>query len=239
MATLWGLGIAAIAAVLAGAWWLHAHGVGAGQGVVAAGAAALDPLAVPPDRPARIVVLGTSLTNGGTWTDDLAAALAACHPGGVAVARTARNGATSRWGVGQIDAVLATSPDLLIIEFAINDASLARGMTLAAFRARHAAMLAAAARAGVPVALATMNPAWGFNAWAERPGLAAYHAHYRSLAAAGQAGLIDSAPAWAALSPERLRTWMPDGLHPTEAGQREVTVPVFAAALRAALCPAP
>jgi lysophospholipase L1-like esterase len=88
------------------------------------------------------------------------------------------------------------------------------------------------------VFLATMNPAHGAAGWA-RPGLAAYNAAYRRLAAEGLAGLIDTGPAWQALGEAERRRLIPDGLHPTPEGMRLVAVPAFAAALAPRVCTEP
>jgi lysophospholipase L1-like esterase len=203
---------------------------------------------IPPDRPARIAILGTSLTARGTWPDDLALRLSACRPSGVEVRRTARPGASSRWGAEAIGRALAPEggppPDILVIEFATNDAALHRGVRLRRSVALHREMLARAGEVSgeapgqVSVFLATMNPGHGAAGWA-RPGLAAYNAAYRRLAAEGLAGLIDTGPAWGALGKAERRRLIPDGLHPGEEGMRRVAVPAFAAALAPLVCTRP
>ena len=91
------------------------------------------------DAPARIVAFGTSLTAREGWPEALAARLEAClgHP--VELIRVARNGAGSDWALGQTGAVIAARPDLVLIEFAVNDADLLDGARLAVSRAKHAA----------------------------------------------------------------------------------------------------
>lgn len=191
-----------------------------------------------PERAVRIAVLGTSLSARGPWPADLAARLGACRPGAVTVTRTARPGAASPWGADRIGAVLAPPegpPDLLLLEFAINDAALARGTGLAASRAVHRRMLAAAAGAGVPVLLMTMNPAWGINRL-ERPGLPAYLALYPALARDHGAGLADTVPVWRGLPAAERRRLVPDGLHPGPEGMRAVLLPALETVLAPALC---
>ncbi|MEM7668684.1 MAG: SGNH/GDSL hydrolase family protein, partial [Pseudomonadota bacterium] len=180
-----------------------------------------------------IALLGTSLSARGPWPHAQAERQTACRGGPVTMRRTARAAASSAWAEQAIANALAPQPDLLLIEFAINDAALAHGMTQADSRAHHVRLLDAAAEAGVPVLLMTMNPAWGRNRWLERPGLPAYLALYPDLAAAHGAGLVDTVPAWHALAPDRRAALVPDGLHPTPDGMAVVLIP----ALETALCP--
>ena len=194
--------------------------------------------AIPDNRPARVLLLGTSLTRSGDWTQALQAQLSACRPGGVEIERLAKGGANSAWGEAALRDRLtkAALPDLIVAEFTINDASLVHGMTLGKSRVRHAAILDMAAAANIPVWLATMNPAFGRKAL-ERPGQAAYRAQYPNLARAHGAGLVALVPDWLALDASYRAAALPDGLHPTDAAMMAVTVPVLAAALAVVLCP--
>lgn len=200
-----------------------------------------DPLSALPERlgeagrPLRLAVLGTSLSHRGDWPDRLAAGLAACREAGAGIRRVARPGASIRWGEGALGAALEGPPDLLLMEFAINDASLAHGASVAGAAARLSAMLERAAAAGVPVLLMSMNPAWGRERW-ERPGHAAYLALYAQAAAAGRAGFLDTIPAWRALPAGRFAALVPDGLHPSPEAMAEVQLPALLAALRPRVC---
>ena len=194
--------------------------------------------AIAADRPVRVLLLGTSLTASGTWDAALQAQLSACRPGGVVVERLARPGANSAWGRDALDLRLQTgpAPDLLVIEFTINDASLWHGMTLGKSHARHSDMLAMAQQAGIAATwLSTMSPAFGREAW-ERPGQTAYRAAYADLAHDQGAGLIALTPVWQALTPAARAAAMPDGLHPTDAAMQAITTPALAANLAAVLC---
>lgn len=215
--------------------WLCSHGLGRGVEPMA-NIVPLAPQPIPPDRQVRVFLLGTSLT-AGAWTAALERRLSECRGAGVLVERLAKPGANSAWGEAALRARLAAgpAPDVVVVEFSINDSSLWRGMTLAASRARHEELLRTADQAGVRVWLATMSPAFGRKAW-ERPGQVAYRALYADLARKHGAGLIAMAPAWQALSvPERKRL-MPDGLHPTDAAMAALAVPVLAAALEKQVC---
>lgn len=228
------LAVLACVALLA---WLAFHGVGLGRAAEpVTSIVPLGPQTLPPDRSARVLLLGTSLT-AGAWTADLERGLSLCRRARVVVERLAKPGANSAWGEAALRARLAAgpAPDVVVVEFSINDSSLWRGMTLAASRARHEELLRTADQAGVTVWLATMSPAFGRKAW-ERPGQVAYRALYADLARKHGAGLIAMVPAWQALSvPERKRL-MPDGLHPTDAAMVALAVPMLAAALEKQLC---
>ena len=198
--------------------------------------ASLRPAAAPsaaPQAPFRIVALGTSLTRNAAWPDELSRRLSACAGRPVSVVRVARAGASSDWGRGQAAAVAALEPDLVLVEFAVNDADIRGGQTLKTSLANHLSLITAlAARApGAGVMLMTMNTATGLRGLL-RPWLAAHHAQYRSLAAAEGLGLVDLAPLWAAaLAGEEGRALMPDGLHPTDAAVAAVALPAMTAGI--------
>lgn len=221
---------------------LH-HGVGQGAfGLVQEPEESFPPFRWQPpaaDRPARVLLLGTSLTAGGSWDAALQQTLSTCRPAGVVVERLARPGANSAWGQEALAERLQTGvvPDILVVEFSINDSSLWRGMTLDRSAARHSEILALAQQAGVTVWLSTMSPAFGAKAW-QRPGQVAYRAIYQDLARRTGAGLIAMAPAWQQLSPQARREAMPDGLHPVDPAMTGITVPALVANLSPILCPA-
>lgn len=188
-------------------------------------------------RPVRILFLGTSLTAGGRWSDVLRQRLSACRAAGVIVERLAKPGANSAWGEEALRIRLASGPvpDLMVVEFSINDSSLWRGMTLAASRVRHEAILQMAKKAGATVWLATMSPAFGRKAW-ERPGQGAYRELYDDMARAQGAGLIAMSSTWLALGSLDRQAAMPDGLHPTDTAMVTLAVPDLVSALRLAVC---
>lgn len=171
-----------------------------------------------PARPAQILAFGTSLTARAPWPEDLGDTLSAClgHP--VQMARVAQNGMGSAWALEQLDRVIAARPDLVLVEFAINDADLLDGVSLRRSRAQHADLLAGLRRAlpDTRVLLMTMNPVSGPLRHLQRPRLGAYYGMYHELAAAHGAGLADLYPRWQASGPADL----PDGLHPAPGRMR-------------------
>ncbi|MDB5560728.1 MAG: family esterase protein [Hyphomicrobiales bacterium] len=172
----------------------------------------------------RIVSFGTSLSAGGGWQAGLRARLREELGADIQVLIHAKPGANSDWGVETLPNVLELEPDLVVIEFAINDASLLRGVSLARSRA-NMVNLVMALQAGAPerkIVLMTMNPAFGLKRMV-RPLLGQYYALCEQLATELRVGFADLRPAWAAL-PE-VRRAIPDGLHPTPEAARSVIVP--------------
>lgn len=186
--------------------------------------------------PARtVVILGTSLTARGSWVADLQAELSTCAPD-LTIEPLASPGASSRWGRGALIQLLRSrTPDLLIVEFSGNDASVKNGFPLSLSSHYHRQIIRRAQERGMTVILATMSPAWGQKAWA-RPGQGRYHALYRDLAKELGTGLIDTIPQWQTLPDADRKAWVPDDLHPTEEAMRAITLPIFAAALTPYVC---
>lgn len=181
--------------------------------------------------PTRIVAFGTSLTAGNAWPDGLAAQLSACLDRPVQVIRVARNGMGVQWALTQIEAVRAARPDLVLVEFVINDADVLDGVSLAKSRAGHERLLADL-RAALPeaeVMLMTTPPVSGLLRRLQRPRLAAYDGMLRDLAAAEEVALADLAPRWHAARRADPALRAPDGLHPDDNGTAVVTVPALAA----------
>ena len=180
------------------------------------------------DLAAGIVVLGSSLSHG-DWPKTMGAALRTCGLEVGPVTQITRPGAHSGWGRGQISAVIAARPALVLVEFAINDADLRDGLSLKESRATHQEILQALSEApGVgEVVLMTMSPAKGLRG-ALRPFLGRYYAMTRQLAMEREAGLIDLYPRWQAhIARVGAGEVMPDGLHPTAEAVASVALPVI------------
>ncbi len=119
-------------------------------------------------------------------------------------------------------------PQTVLIEFAINDAYRPNGISLAESHANIEQMIDRI-RARYPnarIILMTMNPVWnGFEA--ERPDLAGYYSQYATLAHDGKVVFLDNFSDWLTIfrqDPERFAAMVPDGVHPTLAAHRLVTV---------------
>lgn len=181
-----------------------------------------------------MAVVGTSLTAASSWPGLLDARLDACLGIPVAVQVIAEPGATSAWGLAQRDRIVAARPDLVLVEFAINDADVGIGMPLRESRATHEALIRSirSGRADTVIVLVTTNPARGPMA-SRRPALPAYYALYRDLAQRLDLGLADLTSRWQA-HPD-LAAALPDGLHPTDVAAAETVVPALAQVIAATL----
>ena len=186
----------------------------------------------------RAVFYGTSLTKDGGWVDVLAADIRETNPTFTWV-NAAEGGRESRWGrMHFAERVIAEKPDVVFLEFAINDAVARFALPVDEARANLEAMLDAlrAARPqSVPV-LQVMNPVIGRPAGHDghRPHLKQHEAMWRMVARERGLPLVDHAPAWASLlargESEFLR-FVPDGLHPSLDGYRRHMLPALRAAL--------
>lgn len=233
--TIW-CGGAALLAAITGTWWL----------MVAVGATvqSIEPTerrdrAVPAftegPGPLRITVLGTSLSSSGRyqWPDEVGVQLSTQIGRPVEVHRVTHPGATSTWGVEQIGRVLETDPDIVLIEFAVNDADARHLMTVSGSVARHEQILTALMCGGhdVTVVLLTMSPASGPRAWV-RPFLSRYYAEYVDIAQRYDTGLVDLYARWGALPDADFE--LDDGLHPSDSAATSVIVAPVVDALASA-----
>jgi lysophospholipase L1-like esterase len=185
------------------------------------------------ERPTTIVTLGTSLTYEHSWQGHLAERLRYCWNRPINVIRIARGGATSRWGLTQIQEVLKHQPSIVTIEFVMNDANLRHLMSMTESLSNHAQIVGRIREnlPGAMIYLMTMNPALGFRSWLFRPRMQAYDEQYRQFAAEKQLGLIDIALKWRPPSKEELWSAIPDGVHPRFEAVLDVVVPEIARAL--------
>ncbi len=176
-----------------------------------------------------IVTFGTSLTARGGWQAPLKDKLSACLHGPVSVRTVAQSGATSDWGSNHVAEVVRLQPDIVVIEFYANDASLHRFISVRHSRETIAAILTRL-RAELPQArliVQVMNPFSGMRGMI-RPFLESYiHAHLEEAEAHG-AEIADHRPAWAALPAAVLASSIPDGAHPLLKAASGVIVPTLA-----------
>lgn len=184
-------------------------------------------------QPQRIVFFGTSLTAEGAWVKQLTAVLNERFPGLVTTFNGAESGMHSRWGVENLDArVLAQEPDVVFIEFSVNDACARFEISVAEATANLEAMIGRirAANPTCEVILQVMNPVLDRPAGhsGHRPHLAAYQDGYRQVGRARGLRVIDHMPAWSALlsrDEAAFRAWVPDALHPQAEGYASVVTP--------------
>lgn len=195
------------------------------------------------DRPIRsyesateltgIVTLGTSLTANYSWPEQFRTSLEAClgHP--IKLTRIARPGATSEWGLEQVARITAAAPDLVIIEFSINDGDLKDGLWAGRSEAVHRKLVGqlSAALPDARILLLTMSPVYGARRLT-RPTIASYYDIYPKIAAELDIGVLDLFPRW--VSQGYGRADFRDGVHPTDAAASAVVVRPLVAAVGAA-----
>lgn len=172
-------------------------------------------------RSLRIATFGTSITKSGGWQLVLRDKLTAC---GVQtkIAVVAKGGATSAWALEQLPKVLEAKPDVVTIEFAMNDALNQKGVPLEDSRANLQKIVAAIAPAR-PVFIIT-NRAYGVHG-AERPRLAEYYDVVREVARSAKAELVE--PDYASAPQDGTG----DGLHPTKDVEAKLLTPLLARAI--------
>ncbi|MGE3875156.1 MAG: SGNH/GDSL hydrolase family protein [Parvibaculaceae bacterium] len=185
----------------------------------------------------KIVTLGTSLSARGGWQEPLRHSLDACLDGEVTVVNLAKSGMTSDWGLTQIGKVVAERPDVVLVEFAANDADVTEFMSLEHSAANIAEIVSRLRESETrpSVYVMAMNPVSGLRGMM-RPFLGDYEAMHAEAARKAGAGFIDHRPAWARLSGEELAGAIADGLHPDPAAASRVIVPGLVRALAASGC---
>lgn len=173
------------------------------------------PLSPRPSQstPLRIAVFGTSLSLRAKWPDNLTTTLETCGIKAAQIARFAKAGANSSWAVTEVEAVVNYKPDVIIIEFGINDGDLFDGLWPWQSLRNHQA-ITTGLQAGAPEAaiiLLTTNPVSGL-ARLQRPNLRRYNKLYSDLAQQSGIGLFDGYGRWLALP--GWQAHIVDGVHP-------------------------
>lgn len=175
-----------------------------------------------------IVTYGTSLTDGAVWVEDLDAQLEKRYPGLATVINSAKAAMWSQWGVENLaDKILIHKPDMVFIEFAINDAYLPYETTLDQCRSRLERMIESILEINsqCDIVLMTMNPPVG-GSLDVRPNFNEYYELYHSVAKERELSLIDHFAAWNAIlveNPDQFHQWVPDSIHPIAEGSLAVT----------------
>ena len=179
-----------------------------------AGLSCASSLAAMPDE-LKIAAVGTSLTAQGGWQVPLQNDMTECLGVPVTVTNHARSGETSRWGLLNIDAILADRPDIILIEFAANDAALNRFISLSQSvdNMRRIVRAVRAQNSRAIIIIQAMNPLWGYRRWV-RPFLDQYIEAHAALAQELGVDFVDHRPLWTAYSNAEIKRMIPDGVHP-------------------------
>ena len=175
---------------------------------------------------------------GGVWVAGLQKALNTQFGDRAKVINSGMSGCNSADGVRELDyRVLRNKPDMVFIEFAINDCVLRFNISQEAARKNLETMIdrILAANPQADIVLMTMNLPVGGEFTGKRTEFVAYYEMYRQVARERRLFLIDNCVNWKYLQDENLAkysyTWVRDGVHPTGEAQLKVTLPAILAAL--------
>jgi lysophospholipase L1-like esterase len=199
---------------------------------VASAAAALFLLATALAAPAGaldISTLGTSMTASYRWQPVVQKALERCGLGPVHIGNFGKAGETVAWGINHVGQAVESKPDILIIEFAVNDALADRRLSVTEAE-RLTRLLIQRARQESPntkIYLLITSVPQG-KQLAKRPEMQAHYGLYRKISAEERVGLIDTQPLLGPPGQRPLR----DDLHPTNQGYETIMAPAVVAALR-------
>jgi len=180
-------------------------------------------------EPQCIVAYGTSLTAQEFWVDELRALLAKRYPELATVINSAEGAMWSEWGVDNLEnRVLVHRPDMVFIEFAMNDAYLPYNTGLEQCKYRLEVMIERIweTNRSCDIILMTMNPPIGEHLTI-RPRIEEYYDVYRTVAKERNLPLIDHYAAWKLIlehDEERFQRLVPDGIHPAPIGDKAVTI---------------
>jgi beta-glucosidase len=192
-----------------------------------------------------IVTMGTSLTGGewrwpdvmmNDWLNLEFPGQATCFNEGVSASSSGvgPENNPSLSGLGKISSVIAHKPDVVFIEFAINDAYLPYNISPKESKKNLNAIIDQIYKANpkTEIILQTMNSVIdkvGFGLHAtERPKLAEYMQGYLDVAKARGLLIVDHYPNWMKLmkdDPVHFDQLVPDGIHPQLTGYKEILLP--------------
>lgn len=193
-----------------------------------------------------VVVYGTSLSHTAEWPKVLDAYFQKEFPGQISFVNAASSGKQSDWGVANLKSrVLSKNPDLIFIEFSMNDAATKHNISVEKALTNLNTMVKAlhGQNPQIEIVLMTMNTVWdtpanpGTNSASARPHLADYYESYRRYAREHDLPLIDHETNWVKLHQqdlEKFRRWLPDGTHPIPEASLAVTWPAIEALLEQA-----
>jgi len=180
-------------------------------------------------KPQKIVAYGTSLTAKGAWCTLLSNELEKRFPGLTDVVNSGESAMNSQWAVENLsEKVLAQKPDVLFIEFAVNDAFGEYGISISAARINLKYIIERVATdcPDCELILMTMNPPTEIHL-EKRPAYEMYYKLYRDIAEERSLTLIDNCKIWKELfekDKKLFKELIPDGLHPAPEGDKCITL---------------
>ncbi len=188
-----------------------------------------------------IVFYGTSLTVTGKWVDNLMTAVMKDFPD-VEYYNNAKGGMNSIWGIANLSLeVIHVSPDIVTIEFAINDCvnhpaqyynDVMVPLDLSKQNAEEMIDLLRNSNPKIKIFILGMNFPLdslidGRNAASDRPEWRTYYQIWKTVANEKHVGFIDITEEWSKLNKDTLWSYIPDGIHPSEQGGLTITVPTI------------
>lgn len=178
--------------------------------------------------PQKIVIMGTSLSAGGSWAVLFERKMAE-YP--AIIINMAHNGQDSRYGVEIIQQVLDSKPDVVFIEYSMNDALTERNLSVSESYTNLDTIVKAILKEypECEIILETMNPVRGLPGEL-RPNLEEYYQIYRDYAKTFDLFLIDYYAAWEEAfnaDPDLIHEYIPDGVHPVKKGLNAVVMPFW------------
>jgi len=188
---------------------------------------------------ATIVAYGTSLTEMGGWVDILRETLEERHPGQVQVINSGGSGQYSQWGVDNLDAkVIAHAPDLVFIEFSVNDCVARFGCSVDQARQNLESMIDRIQDKYPDCEFVLMSTSiadkYPEGHTSHRTQIEAYHQIYADVARERGFLFIDLFTAWQELKTSdlvRYEAAIPDTIHPSPMGEEKVVAPAILSAL--------
>ncbi len=188
------------------------------------------------------VAYGTSLTAeksrlfwrrcGGSWLSLLRDHIDSQGPNDILLINRSRWGADSRWALKNITSrTLSMNPDMLFLEFAINDADVRKRITRAESRDNLEKMITLARKhsPACEICLLISHSPSGRHLRV-RPALLDYYQIYREVAEQRDVGIVDLYACWGPEAPTA--QYMPDGIHTNELAAREVILPAILSSLK-------
>lgn len=174
----------------------------------------------------KVLTFGTSLTARGGWQKPLQSALQSRSSRKVSIEIVAMSGAISWWGLQQLNRVISSRPDTVLIEFYANDASVQNFVSIEESKdnIRNILKSLRVNLKNANIVVMVMNPVFGIRKLV-RPFLDQYIDAHIAIARAIGLEVVDFRPGWYELDYAKLQAAIPDGLHPIASTASAIMVP--------------
>ncbi|MBW7858151.1 MAG: SGNH/GDSL hydrolase family protein [Leptonema sp. (in: Bacteria)] len=182
---------------------------------------------------ATVVFYGTSLTAESVWPNVLIQELEKKTESKIKLINSAMSGQNSKWGALNLQSrVISKLPNIVFIEFAINDAHRRYKLSTNDTKRNFNFMILQIKRQlpKCQIVLMTMSDAKGVAESNRQYKIADYYQSVVDVAHLHQVMLIDLYPNWIRLRQQNQMLYdqyMPDGLHPTDIAAKEFIAPAI------------